>query len=257
MRLVYLDEGGTSSHEPFTVVAGVMIDADRQMVAIEDHLLTLKRKHIPESDQDGFVFHATNIFSGTKYFRDREAWTKDRRFAILDDLVAIPNKFEIPITLGFVEKARFPFEPLTRTVTQAELNVGAHAIAFAAATMHVEQAMREVWPDEVAMLIAEDVDNARVAIKEAHQMYRSPEHLARNQIELSHFPLQKIRDTVHFAKKAECAHLQIADTCAFALRGHLCDHPLNPRFYEPLKPWMLVHPKLRSPVSEFTGESIG
>src|SRR5262245_3707207 len=74
MRLTYVDEGGIAKHEGFMVVSGAIIDGDRQLVAIENHLDILVQKHIPEEDRPGFIFHATEIWSGGGYFKDRNKW---------------------------------------------------------------------------------------------------------------------------------------------------------------------------------------
>jgi len=76
MRLTYFDDSGlfNSKQEPFIVVAGVLIDADKQMIAVENHLLDLVKKHIPKQDQDGFVFHAMELWSGSRYF-SKDSWT--------------------------------------------------------------------------------------------------------------------------------------------------------------------------------------
>ena len=37
--------------------------------------------------------------------------------------------------------------------------------------------------------------------------------------------------------------LQLADRCAFVIRGHLAKHPKNEPSYQVLKPWVLAHPK--------------
>ena len=37
VRVVYLDESGTSRREPLAVVAGVIVDGDQQMIAVEEH----------------------------------------------------------------------------------------------------------------------------------------------------------------------------------------------------------------------------
>ena len=102
VRMVYLDEAGISNpkHEPFIVVAGVIIHADYQWKAIEAHIRSLVADFIPQSDQDGFVFHAAgSYFSGGKYF-DRDVWPRCIRWQILDELVAIPRKFDLPISCG-------------------------------------------------------------------------------------------------------------------------------------------------------------
>ena len=98
MRFVFLDEGGISSHEPVAVVAGVVVQADEQLIPLERALERLKRKHIPEEHWDDFVFHAKEIWSGTgKIFGDRDAWTLDRRLFILRDLIRVIKKLDLPV----------------------------------------------------------------------------------------------------------------------------------------------------------------
>jgi hypothetical protein len=49
MRFIYLDEAGISRHERFVVVAGIIVDADNQIVRLERHVASLVDKYIPES----------------------------------------------------------------------------------------------------------------------------------------------------------------------------------------------------------------
>ena len=56
VRFVFLDEAGISKHEPYAVVAGVMVHGDTQVIPLEEHLNALIQKHIPEENRDGFVF---------------------------------------------------------------------------------------------------------------------------------------------------------------------------------------------------------
>jgi hypothetical protein len=67
--------------------------------------------------------------------------------------------------------------------------------------------------------IAEDREKVRVSLKQAVTAFRNP--LAVHQLGLhpEFFPFIKIRDTVHFAKKDESRHLQVADICTFVMRG--------------------------------------
>ena len=92
MRLIYVDEAGISSitQEPFLVVAGVIVDADKQFKSVQAYLDELVEKHIPKDRRDGFAFHAMELFHGTKRF-NREFWSFEKRLEILDDLAAIPK----------------------------------------------------------------------------------------------------------------------------------------------------------------------
>ncbi len=44
-------------------------------------------------------------------------------------------------------------------------------------------------------------------------------------------PITRIRDTVHFAEKAESPALQIADICAFVIKRYLAGARDGDRFY--------------------------
>jgi hypothetical protein len=243
VRLTYLDDAGlfNKAQEPFIVIGAAVIDADKQLIAVEDHIESLVRKHIPEKDWDGFVFHATELWSGGKYFK-REEWPKEKRLAILEDLAAIPKQFDIPITFGFQarEFMRPSFYPPHYTDRDRELQ--GHVDAFTRCCETVEHFMRECTEDEITLLIFEDRDSVRQLVKEAHALYRDPKRMKAFGHFL-YFPFTKIRDTVHFAKKSESRHLQIADTCTFIIKKHLMKDPAIAPFYEALKPLLLVLPK--------------
>jgi hypothetical protein len=114
MRLVYMDETGISHgrDEPFAIVAGIIVDPDRKLTAIERHLECILERHIPAQLCDGFVFHAKEIFNGGGKVFKREKpdmvgpveWPLERRLAIADDLADIPRRFDLPIALGWVKR---------------------------------------------------------------------------------------------------------------------------------------------------------
>ena len=149
VRVVYLDESGTSRKEPLALVAGVVVDGDHQMIAVEEHLERLVRKHIPEADHENFFFHATNIWSGTKYYRDRNTWPLDRRLEVLRDLVEIPQRFDLPIVFGDCPRNELITVPEGVTLDERGRDVVVHSVAFFQCVCLVEKIMKEVWPDEV------------------------------------------------------------------------------------------------------------
>jgi hypothetical protein len=74
MRFIFSDEGGISRNEPFVVVAGIVVRADEKLVPLEQELQYLIERHIPTEHRRGFVFHATEIWSGTgKIFKEPRA----------------------------------------------------------------------------------------------------------------------------------------------------------------------------------------
>jgi hypothetical protein len=61
---------------------------------------------------------------------------------------------------------------------------------------------------------------------------------------LRYFPFHHIRDGLHFSKKTESAHLQIADACAFIIKRHIMRDELAFQFYSQIAPMMIGHPNL-------------
>jgi hypothetical protein len=49
VRITYLDEAGTSASEPFFAVAAILIEADKQLAAVERYVEDLVETHIPKS----------------------------------------------------------------------------------------------------------------------------------------------------------------------------------------------------------------
>ena len=243
VRFAFIDEAGTSKYDPYVVVAGVVVHGDDELIPLEEHLEGLARKHIPPEDHENFVFHMKDIWSGTKYYKNRDNWPIERRVAIMEDLVAVPERFEMPISFGFLEKAEFIRRHGEYTDNARAIDISTHAAAFSACTFVIEKLMREVWPEEIAQLVAEDQEHARATIRAVHAFFRDPNELRRQGVVDDMLPLQRIRGGIQFANKGESRPLQIADMCAFFIRGHLRRHPEAEKFLENLKRWMIVLPK--------------
>jgi hypothetical protein len=247
VRFVFVDEGGISRDEPFAVVAGVFVHGDEQLIPLENELERLKQKHIPKEDQKGFVFHAKDIWSGTgKVFKDREKWPLLRRLAILHDLARVPCRFDIPIVYQDVERATFDMsdaaERAGREPTDFERHVAIHATAFCATILRSEETMRMKWRSEVAQLVAEDNDQVRSLVRGSQEIFLDPSKAEGPVLPNHILPLRKIRGAVHFAKKSESRPLQLADICAFIIRGHLAKHPRNAPLYRRIRRALAVIP---------------
>lgn len=248
VRFIFVDEGGISRHEPFVVVAGVVVHGDDQLVPLEHELERLMFKHIPRNQWFDFAFHAKDIWSGKgKVFGDRDKWPLRRRLDILRDLARVPRKLNIPIIYEAVERAKLDLSEIAkregRDPTPTEHSNTAHAVAFTACTLRIEQQMHAKWPKEVAQIVAEDNDEVRATLKGVHAGLRDVARLGGTVPRDHILPLRRIRGSVHFARKTESKPLQLADLCAFAIRGHLARHPHNPPLYERIKPLMLLLPE--------------
>jgi hypothetical protein len=162
---------------------------------------------------------------------------------MLQDLIDVPRKFDLPVAFGFVERKNFPAFELKAKPTAQDLDFGAHAVAFLEACLTIESVMRRCFPQENCLIIAEDRPEVRQHLKHVHQFCRNEEALRKAGIITDLLPFRQIRDTLHFAAKSESRHLQLADACAFFMRGHLARTKHVDPFYTSLKPQMIAHPK--------------
>jgi hypothetical protein len=240
MRIVCLDESGISANDPCAVVAGVIMHPEKQAKALDDYLQAMVEDYIPPEERDGFAFHATEIYSGKKRF-DKERWPRELRWKVLDELVSIPKKFDMPIVMGFVPKGKLRRD--YQGIEQREVDLGAHTIAFTIALLSANMFMKlRGAPGEMASVTVENSDHARRLIKMTHDFIRDPAQVAKLDAQTAkHLPLDRIIDAVTFAPKASSA-LQVADAVAFATmrrlrRGRDCE-----RFYDPLEPFFVARP---------------
>lgn len=223
MRLAYLDESGRSREEPVIVVAGVLIDPDYAYRGIEEALRQLVADTIPKEDREGFVFHASHLLHGKGYYK-QHGWPLEQRWPILERLAKLPSDYAIPIVFGHLNKAEYRAEVKDqiaehRPSEQGHVSdIAEHMVAFSRAEIGIERQMHRFRRDEVCMVIAEDTDRVKRALKIAHGLLRDPVQVAESEFAgIDELPLERIIDTPHFALKSEAPMLQLADLCAFLI----------------------------------------
>jgi Protein of unknown function (DUF3800) len=227
VRFVYLDESGIANpeQEPYTVVAGVMVHADKHWKAIETYLLGMVERFVPLDKREGFFFSGKDLHHGSGH-TPRERYPRQLRIAILHELCEIPRRFDLPIVAGFVKRAHYAsFFP---SQSASDLTVEAHLLATVQCAACVEIYMRaHAEQGEVATMVYENNDNAKQIIRKMHNFLRSSAALDgayRMGFALANvIPFQRIVDTAHFAEKLDTSLLQIADACAFGIKRHLME----------------------------------
>jgi hypothetical protein len=242
MRLVYMDEAGVSSpeQEPFLVVTGIIVDADKSLIAVERYLDKLAARYIPAEMRDGFIFHATELFGGRgKVFKkDDSRFSLSTRLEIADQIAAIPKRFNLHVAMGYVERAGFPInEDLRVSATSPkDKTIAAHVTAFTICSMQVEHWMRKNASNEVCMLIVEDNQQARTLIKQT-QSYHQDGRILNSLDEKArlHFPLRKIKEDPLFQSKRQSSILIVADFFAYVFKRKMMNDMRNQRFINPLQ----------------------
>ncbi len=217
VRLVYLDEAGTTSGATWLAVAGVIVHGDMQWREADRRVAALIEKHIPKEDRSSFVFHATDIFHGSRYFdRKSPEWaSRERRWGILADLAQIIADLNLPVVVGSEDK--LPFPDLRAPLPQEDL----HTWSALNCLYWSDLWLSAFAPDEMATVVHEDGALAKPLIRNLVRACRYPEmlpdHGALSLAEAYGLPFEHIIDTVHFAEKADARLLQLADLCAFMI----------------------------------------
>ena len=245
VKMAFIDEAGTGNpaEEPYLVLAGVIVDADKKWKAVEKYLVQLAEDVFDGSVPAGFSFHATELFSGGKTFT-REKYSKTFRWEILDALVAIPAKFELPVFWHRVVRADQPDV------------IDCYKSAFLEVASSIEAHMR-VQPDmnEIASIILEDLPDVRHHVKDLQTvMQKFLHHVGLHAHHRDRLWLTRVIGQPHFEGKSLFSPLQVADACAFAVKRQLMKRPDSTRFFEPLVP-MWVDCENPNPGSyEYTGQ---
>jgi Protein of unknown function (DUF3800) len=247
MHLVYIDEAGISkaSQEPFLVVAGVIVDGDGKLNGVKNRLERLMLRHIPLRHQDGFVFTAKHLFNGDgNVFRRTDdvfigprEFSLERRLEIADDIIGIIGKFDLPVALGWVERATFPrtFE-ITADWPAKEITIAAHVSAFMNCAMLAEHWMRSRPQHENCLLVVENNDQAKTNIAEV-QRYHQEKKMEQliDETAGAHFPFRKIQEDPLFQPKRQSNPMILADFCAYVWKRFLMKDIKYNRFFEPLR----------------------
>ena len=220
VRIVYLDEAGTSRKEPALTVAGVIVHGDHESTELCKRLDSITAKHIPEADRDTVVFHATDIFHGSGYF-DRRRWPLEQRLQILTDLANIIESLHLPVVSGGYEKDKYGPEMDWSATTPEIKKMVMHGGAAMDCVLWVDRWLAKYAPTENALITAEDNDYVKKITKNALRTLRSKSLMEKagmsSVMDRLDLPLKRIIDTAHFAAKQECPALQLADLCAFII----------------------------------------
>jgi hypothetical protein len=245
VRLTFLDEAGISNptQEPIVVIAGIVVHGDVQYKPLRARIQKVVEDWIPPQDRDGFIFHATDLFSGGGYF-SRNLWPLCIRWQILEELCSIPYEFDLPIVFGFQNRWAVPRTFEGKAVKDNIHTAAMQLIAFTHCLIGIERWMRaETDPSENVMLIAEDKPEVKSAFKEIHRVAQNPDKIKQSipakLAESEELPVTRIVDDIYFTDKQGSVPLQIADVCAFVIKRHLMKRDYIYRFYGHLRPQLI------------------
>jgi hypothetical protein len=236
VRLIYIDEAGTSEPEPFTIVIGIIVDPLTQHKPAEEELAALVYDYIPHDRRTGFICHATDIWNSKII---RKGWESEERLALMLGLMSLPIRLKIPIAIGVQRRSRAApvIIPQNISVTQYD-----HMIAFRNCIISADQLIKEsAHIHERAKIVAEDCPDMRKFLRFSAKIL--------NDKSLLHgiFPMEKrvlgtfimsnderpsrIDDDIRFSPKDGDPLLQISDACAFGFRRFLAGLDYGEEFF--------------------------
>jgi hypothetical protein len=222
-RFIYLDEAGISQHEPVTVVAGIVVNADKDWDTLSAAIHAL-RERVPEHIREGFIFSAKEIFGGGKIVK-REEWPQDQRWALLEDLVSIPRLHMTPIAIGFGRRGD-GYVQHSNSIDAVKAARLEHIMAFGDCVLAAAHFMQAHAKGEIATIVAENNNEMRAILRRVPKIIRECE--ADSWVRGA--DITSIKDVPHFCEKDEAILLQLADACAFVTRRYLSEQSNAARF---------------------------
>ena len=220
VRIIYVDESGISAKESVLVVAGVIINADKQWISIAKSIGEIVAEFVPPDRQLNFTFHAKDLFHGTgRTLFDRRKFPIARSHDALKRFLRIPSMFHLPIVYGYVNKSKTVAD---QTLKQSEKVGLDHAIAFSMCIAAAEAFMKEQTAKEVATVHAENNTDTQKMLRVARLLIIGRANHSvipfMGDAAQKYLPLTKIVDEVSFIEKRDAPLLQLADVCALFLR---------------------------------------
>lgn len=240
MRYIFVDEAGTSTHEPVTVVVGIIANADHHVMSAE-RLVQEILGSVPSQHGKDFTFHATQVFGNKKYQSD---WLFNDRLHLLEQMMSVPRRIGMSITLSATWRNAVDHSQAASSLNMSQSQFE-HLMTFSSCLAVADRNIRNhAAPNEVATVVAEDLPEMRKFLKSVPRVYREnpfhfkPEHLretptdqeAGHSTQRGELRIARIRNSVHFVEKSEDPLVQVADACAYGFRRYFAKQKFGDNF---------------------------
>lgn len=243
VRFVYMDETGTNKTDTHTVVVGLVVHADSQLIPIETAVDEVISDYIPEGDREDFFARGSDIYGGNGYFKGKsdegQEYPFGRRLQMLCDLASLVSEYGLTVLQGHIAMTPLRDDADYQELSPMDAATARVMLAHSGCVLSVEAIMRAWYPDEVAQLVVEDSGEMHRHIKNMNVLMRSSrakEFLGlAEEASFDLLPLRKIVNNVHFSGKRDSRALQLADVCAYLVRGNYMSSPRTALAYEAIK----------------------
>jgi hypothetical protein len=234
-----MNGSGINKNDLVMVVIGIIADADYQTHMIEEAIRDIVKRHVSPKDIDHYFVHAAQ-FNGNKNQPAEIEKDEGARDAILDEIVALPEKLGLPIVQASIWRDRFSEYQPPLTSHSKRVAMQATGVAFVSAA--VENLMHKRFPTESTWIIAEYDNEIKEAALLHHREMKPGHSIYDPQLSgVAQGAFSKLGDSVNFANKPHSAGLQLADVCAWAIKGYYEMRDVRTyRFYESLERNIIV-----------------
>ncbi len=232
MRFAYLDEAGISNpkHEPYAVVAGVVVNMDSDFRRVEAKIREAVDKYIPNHVYrlgENFSFHSKDLWHGSGLF-PRDIFSVKQRMDVLSTIANIIFENNLPIVFGYVDRERVKRElsilylsanlplPSNRALLNAEISK-----CFFRCFKRIEYWMRNNAPQEVCSIAFENNDENRKLISNLQQVLVNKVDRTGVFAESEYFQSNHIVEGPIFLNKRQSPIIQLSDIAAFVLKRKL------------------------------------
>jgi Protein of unknown function (DUF3800) len=230
MRLIFVDESGTSTRHNSVVVAAVILEADDAVMKAE-RLLDEALLSLPPQLRADFRFSAKDVWGNPGY---PTFWRMADRISLLKSILRIPRTLKQAISICIFDKGD-PGLVNNEVISALDTDVEtyAHLMAFSQCVCRADKYIRDYCGTEIGMIIAED-HQRRDKLAASLEHFRSsgylirPEGLIKSQKELelgywtqqSDQKITRTRRSIHFVGKEDDRLVWLADAAAWALRKY-------------------------------------
>lgn len=225
LKQIHVDEAGTSRWDRIAVVAAVIIDGDRDFRRAEEKIGEAIKEHIPSDMQEGFVFHAKDVFGKLKKER---GWEIEKCYEITEAWLKVIVDLSLPFVTAWAAKPEHIIKN-DRPYYTENANMLAHVTAFLTCFLKCDEYLAEFCQGEVGSLLAEDVpsmkrtlNTMRKALVKGH--FSELEWLQKH-------PISHIKNAIQWCDKDDAVLLQLADACAFSFKRYITCQKGGDRLY--------------------------
>lgn len=227
-RFIYVDEAGTSPQDDLCVYVALIVHADNQVFETE-RIINETFRLIPKEFREGFVFSAKSVWGNQKY---RESWSMNRRLQFLYLMMGLRKRLGIP--LAYCVKRKIGIEEnLVKGGKKITPDQFHKMSAFSLCLCEADRCIREVYGvNETGAVIAENNPDMENCMKLGLKLHKEmdiqfqDEHLNPTKKEIAQgyieqrgaAHIERIRNSIFFAKKDDDPILFLADACAYGLR---------------------------------------